>query len=349
MTATMRVAVYLGDRRVEVQERSLPELGPHDVLLEVSYCGICGSDLHFVLEGWGRPGSVEGHEYSGRVVAVGDSVTRWNVGDEVVGGPSPKCGVCEPCRMLRPSQCVGRGAVGEGPRDEQGAFAEFIRVEERRLLRIPAGVTRRRAALAEPLAVALHGITRSATTSPRRALIIGGGPIGSLTAAVLIARGVSDVVVSEPVAGRRDLCARLGAMAVSPEDLIVPASPNTIVDEPFEVAFECSGNAGAMEAALAQLDRMGTLVLVGAGLTPPRFDPNRILLNELVITGALCYDYGGFEAALELLADPSFPADALIEADDVGLDGLLGAIESLAAGETPAKVMIAPRLGQLDG
>ncbi|MGZ8764859.1 MAG: alcohol dehydrogenase catalytic domain-containing protein [Acidimicrobiia bacterium] len=90
----MRAAVYVGDRRVEVQERPVPEVGPHDVLLEVSHCGICGSDLHFVLEGWGRPGAIEGHEYTGRVAAVGSSVTGWSVGDEVVGGRSPRCGEC---------------------------------------------------------------------------------------------------------------------------------------------------------------------------------------------------------------------------------------------------------------
>ena len=84
-------------------------------------------------------------------------------------------------------------------------------------------------------------------------------------------------------------------------------------------------------------------MLVGAGIKPPRFDPNRILLNELVITGAFCYDADGFDRALELLTRPSFPRDLLVEAEDVGLDGLLGAIEQLGAGEIPAKVMIAPK------
>src|SRR6202035_2970627 len=70
----MRVAVYRQRGEVEVEERPVPDVGPHDVLLEVSHCGICGSDIHFVLEGWGQPDSVEGHEWAGRVVAVGDAV-----------------------------------------------------------------------------------------------------------------------------------------------------------------------------------------------------------------------------------------------------------------------------------
>jgi threonine dehydrogenase-like Zn-dependent dehydrogenase len=339
---TMRAAVYVGDRRVEVQVRPVPAVGPHDVLLEVSHCGICGSDLHFVLEGWGRPGAIEGHEYTGRVAAVGGSVTDWKVGDEVVGGPSPRCGACEYCLAGRPSLCSGRGAIGEGDDPWQGAFADYIRVDEKQLLRLPAGLSLRDAALAEPLAVALHGITRSGVQPGQRVLVTGAGPIGALSVAALVTMGVTDVVVSEPAEARRALCERLGARAVEPESLVAPASPNSLVADPFDVALECSGNAHAMEAALAQLKRTGVLVLVGAGMRPPRFDPNRILLNELVVTGAFCYDAGGFDAALALLTRDGFPTGVLVEHDDVGLDGLLGAIEGLSTGDIPAKVLVAP-------
>ena len=83
----MRVAVYhrRGDLRVE--RRPLPELGSRDVLLRVSHCGVCGTDLHLVLDGWGRPGSIGGHEYSGEIAALGSDVTAWALGDAVVGGP----------------------------------------------------------------------------------------------------------------------------------------------------------------------------------------------------------------------------------------------------------------------
>jgi len=341
LPSTMRAAVFKGDRRVEVEERPTPRLAADDVLLEVSHCGICGSDLHHVLEGWGPRDAIGGHEYSGRVVAVGDAVTTWKVGDEVVGGPSVRCGTCEFCRAGRPSLCSGRGPVGEGG-GFQGAFADFTKVKEAELLRVPDGLSLRHAALTEPLAVALHGITRGGVQPGQRALVTGAGPIGSLSVAALIAKGVTDVVVSEPSPVRRELCEKLGARTVLPDELVPPASPNYLVDEPFDVALERSGNARAMETALSQLKRTGTLVLVGAGMKPPRFDPNRILLNELVVTGAFCYDGGGFDDALELLASPGFPRDLLVEPGDVGLDGLLGAIERLHAGEIPAKVMVAP-------
>src|ERR1700675_594823 len=97
LPATMRAAVYKGDRRVEVEDYPVPELGPDDVLLQVSHCGVCGSDIHFVLEGWGQPNSVGGHEYTGTVAAVGANVTGWSVGDAGVGGPTVRCGEGEFC------------------------------------------------------------------------------------------------------------------------------------------------------------------------------------------------------------------------------------------------------------
>ncbi len=343
---TMRAAVYKGDRKVEVEEYPVPELGADDVLLEVSHCGVCGSDIHFVLEGWGRPNSVGGHEWTGTVAAVGSAVDGWKVGDQAVGGPSVRCGECEYCRAGRPSLCVGRGSVGEGG-DFQGAFADYIKVRSGELLHLPDGVSLRQAALAEPLAVALHGITRSGVQPGERVLVTGGGPIGTLTIAALDAarhhrHRPERAGRGAPRAGRE---ARRDA-ASRPRSCTVPRSPNEIVAEPFQVALECSGHAAAMEQCLGQLQRTGRLVLVGAGIKAPRFDPSRILLNELVITGAFCYDGDGFERALELLAEPDFPRDLLIEPIDVGLTGLLTAIEMLGAGELPAKVMIAPKAGQ---
>jgi 2-desacetyl-2-hydroxyethyl bacteriochlorophyllide A dehydrogenase len=342
----MRAAVYRGPHDVAVEDRPVPELGPHDVLLEVSHCGVCGSDLHMFVDGWGAPNSIGGHEFSGRVVAVGDAVTAWSSGDEVVGGPSQRCGECEYCRAGRPQLCTGRATPGVD--GFQGAFAEFVRVHEAELLRVPPGLSMRAAALAEPLAVALHGLTRGGVRAGQRVLVTGCGPIGALSVAAARAHGVVDIVVSEPHPARRALAERLGATAVAPDELGAPRMPFELVGEPFDVALECSGHAAAMEAGLAQLKRGGTLVLVGAGMERARFDNNRILLNELVITGAFVYDPDGFPRALELLTSATFPTDVLIESDDVSLDGLYGAVERLVSGELPAKVLIAPAMRTRD-
>jgi 2-desacetyl-2-hydroxyethyl bacteriochlorophyllide A dehydrogenase len=343
LPSTMRAAVYNGKLDVTVEDRPLPKVGPHDVLLQVSHCGICGSDLHFVIEGWGTPGSIEGHEYSGRVVAIGDAVTKWKVGDEVVGGPGLRCGTCEYCVGGRPSLCTGRNSFDDDEEThDDGAFAEYTCLHEDRLRRIPDGITLREAALAEPLAVALHGLTNGGVQPGHRVLVTGCGPIGALSTAAALAQGVKEVVVSEPHPKRRALAEKLGATAVTPDTLVTPDFPSRIVDEPFDVVLECSGHSDGMEAGLGQLKRAGTLVLVGAGMRRPRFDNNRILMNELVITGAFIYDADGFERALELLGSPDFPTEALIEPDDVPLDGLVDAIQDLHHGQLAAKVMITP-------
>lgn len=342
----MPAAVYRGKDDIAVEEVPIPDVGPHDVLIEVSHCGVCGSDLHFVLDGWGRPGSIEGHEWSGVVVAVGSEVTRWSLGEAVVGGPTVRCGRCRECLAGRPSLCSERDTPGIGG-SWQGAFARYKRQHEDELLRVPEGLSLRAAALTEPLAVALHGITRAGVAPGERVLVTGCGPIGALSLAALRALGVEDVTVSEPAAARQELARRLGAARVVAPDALEdpgPFDPGRVVEGAYDVVLECSGVGAAMEAGLAQLRRTGRLVLVGAGMAAPRFDPNRILLNELVITGAFCYDADGFERALALLDSGAVDASVLAEPDDVPLYGALDAMRGLASGAIAAKVLIAPGL-----
>ena len=340
LPTTMPAAVYREKGVLEVVDVETPAVGPHEVLLEVSHCGVCGSDIHFVLEGWGTPDAIEGHEYTGVVAAVGSEVTRWTLGQPVVAGPSRRCGECEPCRLGRPSLCLNREDVGTG--GYQGAFARFSLAHEDEVLALPDGLTLRQAALAEPLAVALHGITQARVESHHRVIVFGAGPIGALTIAALAAKGVTDLTVVEPSAPRQGLATAVGATrVVTPDDLDEPGwHPGHLVEAPYDRAIECSGHRSAMEQALGQLGRMGRLVLVGAGIDPPRFDANRITLNELEITGAFVYDANGFEDALALL--PRLPIDQLIEPVDVALPDLLTAMERLAAGELAGKVMVTP-------
>ena len=178
-----------------------------------------------------------------------------------------------------------------------------------------------------------------------RALVLGAGPIGALTIAALVALGIDDVKVSEPSPLRQDLACRLGAkVVISPAELEDPGpfDPGKVVDDAVDVVLECSGHGDAMEAGLAQLKRRGRLVLVGAGMAAPKFNPNRILLNELSITGAFCYDADGFEKSLALLASGKLPLRELIEPTDVPLSGTLDAMRALVSGKLAAKVLIAP-------
>ena len=180
----MLAAVYEGDQSVAVRTVPVPDPGPGQVLIEVSHCGICGSDLHFVVEGWAaRPGSVHGHEYSGVVAAIGPDVHGWAVGDRVVGGPGRGCGACRLCTDGLPHLCLNRDRPGEAP--YQGAFATYKVLDAGTLFRIPDGLDLRAAALSEPVAVALRGVHRSHARPGDRVLVTGAGPIGLLTVAVL--------------------------------------------------------------------------------------------------------------------------------------------------------------------
>jgi (R,R)-butanediol dehydrogenase/meso-butanediol dehydrogenase/diacetyl reductase len=240
--------------------------------------------------------------------------------------------------------CENRGAIGDGFEAGNGAFAEYVRVRSSDLLTVPDGLDLRAAAIVEPLAVALHGITLSGAQPGDRALVTGAGPIGLLTVAGLRAQGIEDITVTEPSAKRRQRADAVGATRVlDSAEVESPGMPFTIVDDAFDVALECSGNPRAMEAALGQLRRLGRLVLVGTGMRRPKFDHNRILLNELVITGAYCYDEDGTERALAMLVEGTLPVDLLIEPEDVPLEGMLEAAERCAAGELMGKVMVVPR------
>ena len=103
----MPAAVYVGEGRIAVEEVPCPEPGPGEVLVEIAECGICGSDLHMVLERYAKPGAILGHEWSG-IVASAPRGSGWSPGDRVVGNPTPGCGVCRPCRRGRPSVCLRR-------------------------------------------------------------------------------------------------------------------------------------------------------------------------------------------------------------------------------------------------
>jgi 2-desacetyl-2-hydroxyethyl bacteriochlorophyllide A dehydrogenase len=339
---TMPAAVYVGDGQIEVRELPVPEPAEDQVLVEVSACGICGSDLHLVLERYATPGDVLGHEWSGTVVDAGRAAPRWEPGARIVSDASPGCGRCRACLRGRPAVCLERP-----PSDFtmwNGAFCRYRAVAANRLLRVPDGLSNRYAALTEPTAIALHVVNLSGVGPDDRVLVTGAGPVGALTVAVLRARGIDDVTVCEPSETRRSHARAAGATSViSPDDLESPQMGRT-VDSPYTFVFECSGRASAVECGLDQLDYAGMLVFVGTGATMPRVNHNRMIILEQTIIGAFNYDAAGFGPALELLASGKLPNEILVEKDDVTLDKVLPAMEALARGEIAGKVLVVPEV-----
>jgi L-iditol 2-dehydrogenase len=345
LPTTMSAAVYRGPGEVVLEDRPVPSLGPEQVLVEVAHCGICGSDIHLILDGLGQSGSIEGHEWSGVIAAVGRDVGQWVIGDKVIGGPSPRCNHCRRCLEGKPSQCQNRnGSVMD---ISEGAFARYVRTNAAAIWRLPPGLSMREAALAEPLAVALHGMTRSQVTPADTIMVFGAGPIGALTIAALKARGFGPISVVEPGARRRELALSLGADDVfDPSELehFEVLDPERIAQRACDVVIECSGHGSAVEAAFNQVNRGGTLVLVGAGLDQPNLNPLRMILNEVTVRGSFLYDADGFANALALLASGTLPTELLIEPVDVPLRELIGTLRNLSSGVLAGKAMVAPGL-----
>jgi 2-desacetyl-2-hydroxyethyl bacteriochlorophyllide A dehydrogenase len=338
----MAAAVYEGNGQIAVRELPVPPIGPDEVLVEVSHCGICGTDLHLVLEDRARPGSVLGHEWAGTVADCGTRVSGWSAGDAVVAAPDPGCGECRACRRGRPSVCLRRE-----PPDYlsfRGAFTRYVTVPARRLARLPDGLTTRVAALTEPTAIALHAVALGAPERTDRVLVSGAGPIGLLVTAVLRAQGFDDVTVVEPSPVRRERAIAVGAAAaIEPAALGVPGMGRP-VEHPFSVVFECSGRGSAAAAALDQLDYAGTLVFVGTGHDPTPVNHNRVIILELTLLGAVNYGADGFAGSLALLAGGSFPVDQLIEPGDVPLNALADTLQALSRAEIAAKVLVRPEV-----
>ncbi len=342
--ATMPAAVYLGEGRMEVQQLPVPVPGPDEVLIEVAACGICGTDLHLVLEQFARPGDVLGHEWAGTVVQGGGPGDMWEPGARIVSDPSPGCGRCRACTKGRPAVCLERAPADFS--SWNGAFCRYRSVNAERLLRVPDTLSSRDAALAEPTAIAIHTVNLSGAGIDDRVLVTGAGPVGALTVAVLRARGVEDITVSEPSDVRRRHALACGASQVVDPAELEPAPMGRPVRDAYSVVFECSGRASAAESALDQLDYAGVFVFVGTGSRMPRVNHNRIIVLEQTLIGAYNYDASGFGPALELLASGSLPLDVLIESEDVALDEIVPVMKRLAGGEIPGKVLVRPEVAE---
>jgi (R,R)-butanediol dehydrogenase/meso-butanediol dehydrogenase/diacetyl reductase len=188
-----------------------PEPGEGDLILKVSHCGICGSDLHSTEAGLMTlpGGSVMGHEFSGEIVAVGRNTDGWKVGQKVAAMPVITCGVCPPCVRGEAYACDKVVTVGLG--QSSGAYADFVRVGARDTVLLPDSVSLLEGALIEPLEVGYHAVEMSGLRPGGNVLIIGAGPVG--LAVTLFSRfvGARHIIVSERSDGRAKMAAKFGA------------------------------------------------------------------------------------------------------------------------------------------
>jgi 2-desacetyl-2-hydroxyethyl bacteriochlorophyllide A dehydrogenase len=294
----MKAVVLTQSRSLELQDVKTPEPGPGEVLLRPEYCGICGTDLHAAEIEMFNPPVVLGHEFSGRVVELGDGVDRWKVGEAVAINPNQNtCGACEHCRAGRYNLCavaIMQNSLGVR---RDGGMAEFVAANQVHLHALPERVGTLEGAWVEPLAVAVRAVRNSGLRLADRVAIIGGGPIGLLALQLVIRGGASHVTLIEPASFRQQLGRKLGAdLVVTPEQL------NGSVGElaPVDLVIECSGHPSALETALNLVAPGGAIRLVGASPKPLAFTAMTALTKEVTITANFIY-IDEFPQAISLL------------------------------------------------
>ena len=327
----MRTASYVGDQKVQAgtAEPSSPARG--EVRIAVAFTGLCGTDLHIVHGNMdsrvARP-LIFGHEMSGVIESIGDGVGGWAPGDAVTVMPLRWDGTCPACMAGHSHICQNLVFVGI---DSPGSLQELWNVPVELLIRLPEGLSLEHAALAEPVAVAVHDVRRSELSTGDRTVVIGGGPIGVLIATVARNAG-ADVVVIEPEPGRRAQIEELGFVTLDPTAVDQVTWVNNWTDDAgADVVFEVSGSAAAVRGATALAKVRGTLVVVAIHPTPREIDLQRVFWRELRILGARVYERTDFETAVSLLREGVIPAKALISRT-VSLDEIGEAFTDLENG-----------------
>ncbi|MGB7189878.1 MAG: alcohol dehydrogenase catalytic domain-containing protein [Acidobacteriaceae bacterium] len=332
-------AFYEGSQTIRIGECTLVPPGPSEVQIRVSYCGICGTDLHVfhgAMDHRVHMPQVLGHEMAGTIVAIGSIVKDFMPGDRVTVRPLAPCGDCPACRAGHSHICHNLKFIGI---DVPGALQGFWTVPAHTLHRLPESVSLDHGALIEPIAVACHDVRRGEVTKDDYVVALGGGPIGLLVGLVAQSRGAR-VVVSEVNPFRVNLAREFGLDAINPHESDLAQK---VMEETggagADVVFEVSGSQAGAEL-LTQLPRVrGRIVVVAIFSQPPKIDLFRFFWRELQLRGARVYEPEDFEAAIALAASGKLPLDRIVTAVQP-LESLAQAMRELEAGGPVMKILL---------
>jgi 2-desacetyl-2-hydroxyethyl bacteriochlorophyllide A dehydrogenase len=335
----MRAAFYEGHERIRVGECAAAPPGAGQVQIRVSHCGICGTDLHIFhgkMDHRVTLPQVIGHEMSGTIAAIGESVTGWAPGDRVTVRPLDPCGACPACRAGHGHVCLKLKFIGI---DAPGAMQGIWNVPAHTLHRIPDHLSLEHGALIEPLAVACHDVRLAAVRPGEFAVVQGGGPIGMLVAFVARHKGAR-VAVSEVNPFRLKLARALGLEAVNPREMdLVEFVNRETGGAGADLVFEVSGTAAGAEM-MTKLPRVrGRIVVVAVFSEPPKVDLFRMFWREIQMCAVRVYEAEDFDEAIRLAASGSLPIERLITAT-VPLEGLEPALRQMETGGEVMKVLI---------
>ena len=329
---TMRASVLLGQRKIEMQERSVPRPAPDEVLVRVRSVGVCGSDVHYYMHG--RIGAhvvdaplVLGHEVSGVVVATGDAVAADRVDERVALEPQRPRRRCRHCKSGRQNLCKQMLFFATPPFD--GTFCDYVTVPADFAHPVPDELSDHAAALLEPFSVGLWACQKAGIDPGSRVLVTGAGPIGALVAQAARARGAAEVIVTDLVESRRERILGFGATrTLDPRD-------SSFVPEELEVdAFvECTGVTPALLAGLSALRGGGAAVMVGLGDEWVELPVQEIAMKEITLTGVFRY-VDTWPKAMATALQPGVDLDAMVTAEFA----LEDAEEALTSDSDPASM-----------
>ncbi len=309
----MAALVFRGVGEVAFETLERPSPRPGHVLLRVSGCGICGTDMH-VYKGmpapWPVPG-VRGHEISGVVEALGPEVDGPVIGDRAVVQPLISCGRCSACRRGETNLCARAYLIGG---EVAGGFAEFVEVPEAAVFTVPDGLTLRHAALAETLATPVHAFEMHARGFIRTIAVLGAGAQGLLSLQLARILGAQDILVSDVVQARLDLASRLGATrVVHALDADPVAAAMELSDhEGVDLVVDAAGLAINRQQTIEMLRPGGTGIFLALGPGRAEIEFGQLVPRELHLHGTQCYSNADFARAIELLASGEVEAAPLV-------------------------------------
>lgn len=299
----MRLARWDGNT-LAIERVPRPEPAPGEARVRLTACGVCGTDLHFRHAGLWPVGHTPGHEMLGHVVAHGEGATRPAIGTRVAVEPLRGCGDCTLCTSGRMNLCPRLALFGI---HLPGGFAEEICVPGERLHPVPEPLTPALGALAEPMAVCIHGLRQGGIASGQRVLVLGAGTIGLLTIAAAKALGAAEVWITARHDHQVELARALGADRVLGEaearpEQLAPDAENAAIDLVVETV---GGSANTLEAGIAAVRPGGTIAVLGL-FDQVSLPPFPLLLKETHLVWSNCYAQGppraDFADAIDLLA-----------------------------------------------
>jgi len=334
----MLAARYLGPDWLEAKEIPLPIIGNEEALIQVEACGLCGSDISIIAGTHPRAKAplTLGHELSGQIVNIRTSSSSLEPGNRVTTYPLISCGECHACAHGNPHICHQLRLFGF---DMDGGMAEFVKLPVSSLMKLPDEMPVRIGALIEPLAVAVHGIERTSLQNVQVAAVLGGGPIGLLTALVARARGIPHVVISDILPSRLAHAASLGLRVVSAgkdlQNLVMELSEGNGAD----VLFECAGTASSAREMTSLMLSRGVIVNLGVFKKPVEIDMQAINFKEIKVLGSRVYERKDFQTAIDVAMQ--LPLDRVVT-HSFPLSDVATAFNQFRLGEV-CKALILPK------